>query len=332
MKRLWLIGLVLVMAWVATLPAAAQEDGGPGDRVLISMQYPSVDGSSSTEPLQKVIACHIYDVEWLWAVNSYDLTYYVVAGLRPDQVGDLGRERGAEIANFIQHSSTHDSYMYLIEGYRDFILVARAPSRDELQAASEAGVDLDVQPVALDAFVFLANVENPAESVTVDDMRSVYTGVITSWNDLGVAEAIVSKPANPITPYTRNPNSGSQELMERLVMQSAPMIDARHLMEVTMIGPITAVSRDPLGLGYSVFFYASYILPEANVKLLGVDGVIPTSATIADGSYPLVTEVYAVVREDMPADSTAVLLRDWLLTPEGQAAIAASGYVPLLPK
>ena len=53
------------------------------------------------------------------------------------------------------------------------------------------------------------------------------------------------------------------------------------------------------------------------------------SATIADCSYPLVTEVYAVVRADAPADSPAVLLRDWLLTPDGQAAIASSGYVPL---
>jgi hypothetical protein len=35
------------------------------------------------------------------------------------------------------------------------------------------------------------------------------------------------------------------------------------------------------------------------------------------------------VREDTPQDSTARVLRDWLLTDPGQAAVAESGYIPL---
>jgi ABC-type phosphate transport system substrate-binding protein len=46
-------------------------------------------------------------------------------------------------------------------------------------------------------------------------------------------------------------------------------------------------------------------------------------------AYPLVTEVYAVVRGDMPRDSSAVMLRDWFLTETGQATIEESGYVPI---
>jgi ABC-type phosphate transport system substrate-binding protein len=101
-------------------------------------------------------------------------------------------------------------------------------------------------------------------------------------------------------------------------------------MQSNMGAPVLAVDYDGRGIGYSVFFYARFMHPASSVKLLGVDGVLPTSTTIAERSYPLVTKVFAVVRDDMPADSTAILLRDWLLTPDGQAAVAASGYVPLL--
>jgi ABC-type phosphate transport system substrate-binding protein len=117
--------------------------------------------------------------------------------------------------------------------------------------------------------------------------------------------------------------------MERLVMQGAPMMDSPEMILPSMIGPINAISDDPLGIGYSVYYYAVFIFPDEHVKLIGINGVFPTSENIADRSYPLTTEVYAVIREGMPKDSIAVLLRNWLLTDEGQAAIEESGYVPI---
>ena len=71
------------------------------------------------------------------------------------------------------------------------------------------------------------------------------------------------------------------------------------------------------------------MLPDENVKLLGIDGVIPTSEAIANGAYSLVTEVYSVIRADMPSDSSAVMLRDWLLSEGGQDVVEESGYVPI---
>jgi hypothetical protein len=72
-----------------------------------------------------------------------------------------------EQINSIWHSGTHGAYVNLIEGNANFILVARLPSEDELQAAQESGVVLDVQAVALDAFVFLVNAENFDSSANV---------------------------------------------------------------------------------------------------------------------------------------------------------------------
>lgn len=37
-----------------------------------------------------------------------------------------------------------------------------------------------------------------------------------------------------------------------------------------------------------------------------------------------------MIRADTPIDSPALMLRDWLLTEDGQALIAESGYVPIM--
>ena len=65
------------------------------------------------------------------------------------------------------------------------------------------------------------------------------------------------------------------------------------------------------------------------LKMCAVNGIAPSDDTIRNRTYPYVTDVYAVVRNNTPADSPAVRLRDWLLTPEGQAVVKESGYVPL---
>jgi phosphate transport system substrate-binding protein len=110
------------------------------------------------------------------------------------------------------------------------------------------------------------------------------------------------------------------------------MIEAPDMMLPSMMGPLNAIAGDPSGIGYSVYYYATFMLPTEGVRLIGVDGVAPTSGSIADRSYPLTTEVYAVIREGMrDHDSSAVLLRDWLLSAEGQAVVEESGYVPAGP-
>jgi phosphate transport system substrate-binding protein len=289
------------------------------DLKAIAQEYPKVDGSTSAHPLQVVVACEILDVPCVWQPHPFT----GVRMMAPDLTYQGPPQPVETIFNII-HNGTHGSYMNLIEGSADLILVARSPSEDELNAAEEKGVMLDVRAVALDAFVFLLNVENPVGDLTIENVRDIYTGEITDWAKLGAVG-----DAAQIQPYQRNPNSGSQELMEALVMKGTPMIDAPEMILESMMGPIHAIADDRWGIGYSVYYYAMFIFPHEQVKLIAIDGVEPTSDNIAKRSYPLTTEVYAVVREGMPEDSTAIMLRNWLLTKEGQAAIAESGYVPL---
>jgi phosphate transport system substrate-binding protein len=280
--------------------------------------YPRVDGSTSAHPLQVMLACRILGVPCVWYEGDpFDPTRRMI----PD-LDFKGSEELVERIFGIQHHGTHDAYMNLIHGNAEIILVARQPSTDELQAAQLRGVELEVTPIALDAFVFLINKENPVEDLTLESIRSIYMGEVTQWAEIEGSEG-------EIHTYRRNRNSGSQELMEKLVMRGTPMVESPEMILMSMIGPINAISEDPLGIGYSVYFYTAFMYPHEKIKMIAIDGVPPTSTTIAELTYPLTTEVYAVIRSDTSQQSTAPVFLEWLFTGEGKEAIAESGYVPI---
>ena len=64
-----------------------------------------------------------------------------------------------------------------------------------------------------------------------------------------------------------------------------------------------------------------------SVKLLSVNGVVPTKESIADGTYPLTDDFYVAISADETADSPTRALRDWLLTDAGRQLLEEENYV-----
>jgi phosphate transport system substrate-binding protein len=277
--------------------------------------YPKVDGSTSAHPLQVLIACKILGVEYSWVPSWFDETYRIWPSF------DEKPEVAQFILDSIIHNGTHGSYVNLINGKADIIIVARAASNDEINLADSAGVNLITTPIALDGFVFIVNVNNPVNSLTVKQIQDIYTGNITNWNEVGGTNT-------EINPYQRDPNSGSQELMLSLVMKDLTMLDLPEMILIGMMGPINRITYDKDGLGYTVYFFEQFMAPNDSLKLLAVNGIVPQYNTLKKKQYIYTTDVYVVIREDLDRSSTAYQLYLWLLTNEGQGIIAESGYIP----
>ncbi|MCK4901360.1 MAG: substrate-binding domain-containing protein [Anaerolineales bacterium] len=322
-KSAWVITIVILLCMISAcavfnplnvrdpnLPQS-DEEMTRQDMEIATANYPRLDGSSSTFPLSMLIGCHFLQIPCVW--NDW------LDGTRL-MLPEVTDYQGAFPE--INHHGTHGSYENLINREADLILVARLPSIDELNLARLRGVQLEAVPIALDAFVFVLNTENPVVNLGMEEIRRIYTGELTNWKELGGYDA-------PIQPYRRNDNSGSEELMRELVMQGQTTIELPENLITSMVALIDQVSLDPNGIGYSVYYYEQFIAPKENLKLMGVDGVVPSGETIRTRSYPYTTEVYAVIREDLDKGSSAYKLRDWLLTDEGQAVVEESGYVSL---
>src|SRR5262249_10518698 len=149
---------------------------------------------------------------------------------------------------------------------------------------------------------------NPVQSLTVAQIRDIYSGRVVNWREVGGRDAVIH-------PYQRTRNSGSQELMQRLVMKGRPMVKAPELLlRAFMEGPYLALAEDVNGMGYSLYYYHEF-MPRWNVKPGAVDGIEPTTESLRSRRYRFLPDVYVVVRGDLPPAHPARRLRDWLLGP-----------------
>ena len=77
------------------------------------------------------------------------------------------------------------------------------------------------------------------------------------------------------------------------------------------------------------------VVPDHDVRIFDMRIDEDLTGTLEDFAPDMVavtaltTEVYAALREDTPADSSAVMLYSWLLTEEGQNTVGKSGYVTI---
>jgi len=284
--------------------------------------YPRVDGSTSNAPLNILIACKLLDIGhgWAWARDQYS---NIIWGIEPN----LNNDNSEKFWERVKSSQTHQSFINLIDNKADLTLSARTMSPDEKKYADAAGVSLIETPIALDAFIFVVHPNNPIKSLSIKQIQDIYTSKITNWSEVGGNNA-------KINPYIRNANSGSQELMESLVMKDLEFMEFPESPETPSytIGSMSMVfdivGTDVNAICYSVYYYREMILRETRTKIVAIDEISPKKETISNISYPLTAEVYAIIRSDLDKSAMAYKLYELLQTENGKRVIAESGYVP----
>ena len=222
------------------------------------------------------------------------------------------------------YTNTDPAYTKLINGETDLIIVTE-PSSDELNRASDAGVELEVTPVVNEGFVFFTNVNNLVNGLSLKEIQDIYTDKITNWNQVGGDNA-------KIIAYQRPENSGSQTGMLSLVMKDKKIKEPKMEEYIeSMAGIIDAVanydnSKD--SIGYSYYYYATTMYGNENIKFLAVDGVSPNHDTIKDESYPLITAYYIVTLKGTENGAVSKVKKA-MLESKGQEIARNAGYIEI---
>lgn len=279
---------------------------------ITAENYPRIDGSTSTLDIVRNIWYNMHKE----GTEEYD-------------AGDS-----------LEASRTVPSYHLLIDGEVDMILVTYA-SQDVLQAAADAGVELEFHKVAAEALIFITAANNTAENITREQVRSIYLDYgIRSWTKLG-------GPDRELVPICRNSDSGSQSQMDNLILENEPMHPdiQNNYVELTMDGMLQQVAfyhnggkdfanpdhPNTYALGYTLYSYLQaenkYSGVGDSLRILNYEGFTPSPENIADGTYPLSDGYYAVVRTDLPEDHTARAVIRWLQSDEGVRQIESLGMI-----
>ena len=206
--------------------------------------------------------------------------------------------------SLMQYKNTVRGYRAIVDGDTDLFFCVK-PSAEQAGYAEEQGVTLEYVHIGREAFVFFVNTDNPVENLTTDQIRQIYAGRIRNWREVGGSYRIIN-------PVTRMEGSGSQNAM------NAFMGDTPYGMK----SPFAFAGGS---IGYSFRYYLSDMVGNTGVRMLSVNGVSPDTEHIKDGSYPIVTDFYAIYRSDNDNPYLHELL-EWILSEEGQEIIERTGY------
>ncbi|MDR1562733.1 MAG: substrate-binding domain-containing protein [Dysgonamonadaceae bacterium] len=291
---------------------------------ITAENYPRIDGSTSTEPLNTLIACKLLDYRYQWRQLSEGNGIWKLEPNKDDIPNNFFGER-------IKTSQTHNAIINLINNKTDLIISARKMSIDEKDYAEEVGVSLIETPVAVDALDFLVNKDNSVNTLTIKQVQDIYLGNITNLKDVGGTD-------ETIKPFIRNANSGSQEMMKEIVMDNTgiPNWDEAFAYEEiisTMLLVYSELAEHKNGICFTPHYYKEYIIRDDavgadNVKTIAINDVMPNQNSIKTGAYPFVADVYASIRSDLAHNTMAYKIYEWLQTQSGQTVISESGYIP----
>src|SRR5262245_8397490 len=176
--------------------------------------------------------------------------------------------------------------------------------------------------VGKDALAFAVHVNNPLakarRNLTTEDIRKIFSGQYRTYRDIDA-----SLPAQEIVLLVRDPGSGVAELLQQEVLGKL-QVSPNALQMPSQGALLKKLESNP-----NAFSYVSAGL-AAELERLAIftfEGVEPSHANIVNGTYKLARPLQLIVKGETPSPYAKRFV-DYMLD-EGQAAIAALGFVPL---
>ena len=208
----------------------------------------------------------------------------------------------------------------LINGTTDICQASRPMKDDEkAQVQSKFGAPPQEIAVAKDGLAIYLNEANTVASLSVAQLKGIYTGATTNWKQLG-------GPDKPITLYGRENSSGTYEYFKEHVLEKADFAASVQTLPGTA-AVVSAVQKDPNGIGYGGAAYVKGVKECAVSAAEGQPGVLPSEENVRSGSYPISRDLFFYTRK--APEGLMKEFVDYALSDSGQAVVREVGYFPI---
>jgi phosphate transport system substrate-binding protein len=186
-------------------------------------------------------------------------------------------------------------------------------------------------PVAKDALVFIVHPDNPLTSISLEQARAIFLGQIANWQSLGGPDLGLRFYLQQASGTSRRNlrQGGPLYFVEKKLLQGRRITADPTIVSPRPSGGLVeeALALDPSG--FAITGFTSARMKTTSLKMLAVDGVLPSRDTIISGAYAaaLRRPLYLV----LPAAATPAAERflAFVLSGEGQALLSSHGMVAL---
>ena len=229
-------------------------------------------------------------------------------------------------------SGTGGGFKKLCRGDADIANASRPILKDEMEKCRAAGIQFIELPVAFDAITVVVNPGNDwIKSITTADLKKIWEpeaqGKITRWNQVRP-----EWPDAPLMLFGPGADSGTFDYFTEAVNGKAKASRGDFIASEDDNVLVQGVEHNKNALGY--FGFAYYIAHTDRMRALPVEqgngnGVVPSIATVTDGSYqPLSRPLFVYVSAAAAKRPEVRKFIEFYLT-EGPALAAETGFVPL---
>ena len=213
----------------------------------------------------------------------------------------------------VSESGSGNGAKSLINGSCTIATMSRAMKAAEIAAARQKGVNPVASIVALDGLAMVVHPANPVRSLTKAQISSIYRGAITNWREVG-------GPNTRIVVIQRESNSGTEESFKELVIgKGIPVTGSAE----TQSSNGSVKSRVSTTLSAIGFLGHGFV--DGSVKVIAVNGILPTVATVKNGTYPVSRPLYFYTN-GQPAGLVKQFV-DLPKTAEGKRMITELGFI-----
>jgi phosphate transport system substrate-binding protein len=211
--------------------------------------------------------------------------------------------------------------------------IANASRKLEPEEEAKAAKVGHAQPtefiVGYDGLAVFVHKDNPIEQISIEELADIYRegGTIVKWSELGVSSIPGAKSADIIR-ISRQNNSGTYHYFRETVVGKKNDFKQGSLDMNGSKDVVEQIAKTPGAIGYSGLGYATPHVKVVKVSAKkGEPGVVPSIATVHDGSYPISRPMYMYTPGAPPPHVKKYI--DWTLSPAGQKLVETTGYVPL---
>jgi phosphate transport system substrate-binding protein len=238
-----------------------------------------------------------------------EITFAGSTTLQPlaHQLGEVFQERHPDVTLDIAAGGSVVGIEAIHDGTVDIGMASRALTDEEAEGITQ-------HQVAADVIAMVVNGSNPVEDLALTELRDIYLGRITSWSEVGGPDA-------PIMVVVRGKNSGTRGAFDKIVLdkQEPAAPDLQTAVAASDVAAMVAENDNAIGyIGFGHF--------ELDIKVIAIDGVMPSEETAQDGSYPVVRPLLFMTGPlSQPIAQDFI---DFALSEEGQQMVVDEGWVP----
>lgn len=220
----------------------------------------------------------------------------------------------SNISIYVEGGGTESGVKSLIRNEIDICIASRTLESEEIkQIAGNSGTVAMSFLVAKDAIAVYLNSENPVRSLSINELKAIFTCKSKNWNQFG-------GKSQSIKIVSRQPNSGTYQYFKEHVLIDSEYCDDLVVCATTS-EVVEEVSQYPNAIGYGG------IGVKNDVAHVSIEGIEPSETNIRSNKYPLTRYLYFYTL-DSPTGAAKDFI-NWVLSNEGQSLVKSSGLIPL---